>query len=350
MTRIDYESEECSHIVIADDEPAILDALSEYLTNRGYTVTGCTNGADALDAVAHHTPDLIVLDISMPRVSGLDAVHRIRFLYGLVDVPVLIITGRDDLATRRLSLHNGADDYLTKPFTLSAFGEKLAALTRNTEPRWLRSEDRYLTPEPPSRARHADQAVKDLASAVTAHRRTVGLIARSLDERSPHGPHHSLQVAELSAMIAGLLHLDARRIKQVRTAGFLHDVGLALLPDTILRNPGPLDGNQRTRVRQHPVLASHMLEFKPYEGQIANAVLHHHERWDGQGYPDGLGEKEIPLDARIVAVADTFAAMTTRTLYAEPLTVPQAAAELREAAGTQLDPEIVEIFTSLIGS
>ncbi len=335
-------------VVVADDEAAILDALGEYLSQRGYRVITCTDGAAALEAVARHTPDLIVLDVSMPRVSGLDAVHRIRFLYGLINVPVLIVSGRNDLATRRLGLHNGADDYLTKPFTLAAFGEKLTALTGRTEPRWLRSEDRYLPPEPRSIRSEGQQATEDLSSAVTAHRRTVGLIARSLDERSPHGPHHSLQVAELSATIAGMLHLDSGRIRQIQTAGFLHDLGLALLPDTILRKPGPLEEDQRQRIHQHPVLGSRMLELKPYAGQISTAVLHHHERWDGTGYPDGLKGRNIPLGSRVVAVAETFAAMTTRSIYAEPLTIHQAVAELHAVAGSQLDPEIVDIFTSLI--
>lgn len=337
-------------VLVADDEPAILDALGEYLANRGFTVTAVTDGASALEAISRHTPDLVVLDISMPRVSGLDAVHRIRFLYGLVDVPILIVTGRDDLTTRRLSLHNGADAYLTKPFTLAAFGEKVSELINAPRRRWLTSEDRYLPPVPPSSVSGPEQIAKDFSDALTTHRETVGLIARSLDERSPHGPHHSLQVAELSAMIAGMLHLDAGRIRQIQTAGFLHDLGLALLPDAILRKPGPLEERQLERIRKHPVLASRMLELHSYKGQIANAVLHHHERWDKTGYPDGLGEKEIPLGARIVAVAETFAAMTTRTLYAEPLTTTQAAVELRNAAGTQLDPEIVGIFTAIIAA
>jgi len=336
-------------VVVADDEPSILEALGEYLTAREYSVRACPDGESALQAILEETPDLIILDVSMPRISGLEVAHRVRFLYGLASVPILVITGRDDLATRRQSFRNGADAFISKPFDLATFGSKVTELLEGERRGWLRYESRYI-PRDEAVPRGPGVDVNKLASAMfNAHCDLLGAMAASADERGPHGPYHSLQVAELSFLIACALHLDEQRCRQIRTAGLYHDVALALLPDEIYRKPGPLDEAQLKRVREHPVLAARVLAVGPFAGPTARSVLHHHERWDGGGYPDGLREKEIPIGARIVAVADAFAAMTTRSLYAAPTAISDAGGELERQAGTQFDPEVVDIFRRVAG-
>ncbi len=336
-------------VVIADDEPAILEALAEFLTDRGFAVRTCADGTSAVSEITTRVPDLVVLDVSMPGMSGLEIVHRLRFLHGLPSLPVLVITGRDDLATRRQSFHDGADAYITKPFDLATFGAHVDELMNRRRGAWLDHEDRYATlSEPPRTAMPVDPR-RAVTALLGTYRSVLGLMARSVDERGPHGRYHSIQVAELASMIAAALRLDPSRRAAIRIAGLFHDLGLALLPDAVYRKPGPLTDAERARVAEHPVLAAHMIGVQPYAGVTKRAVLHHHERWDGAGYPDGLREREIPLGARIVAVADAFAAMTTRTLYGEALPVAEAAAELRRAAGTQFDPEVVESFCAAAG-
>jgi len=336
-------------VVVADDEPSILEALSEYLTSRECSVRACSDGESALQAIQEKTPDLIILDVSMPRISGLEVAHRVRFLYGLANVPILVITGRDDLATRRQSFRSGADAFITKPFDLATFAGKVTELLEGERRGWLRYESRYI-PKDEAIPRGPGVDVNKLASDLfNAHRDLLGAMAGSADERGPHGPYHSLQVAELSFLIACALHLDDERCRQIRTAGLYHDIALALLPDEIYRKPGPLDESELTRIREHPLLAARVLDVGPFAGPTARSVLHHHERWDGGGYPDGLHEKETPIGARILAVADAFAAMTTRSLYATPTAVRDAGGELERHAGTQFDPEVVETFRRVAG-
>jgi len=175
------------------------------------------------------------------------------------------------------------------------------------------------------------------------------MLARSLDERSLHQPYHTVQVAHLAQLVAQSLGLDAVACSNVRAAGLAHDLGLIFIPDAIVNKPGPLDEGELARVRQHPAIGAEILAGFPGLETAVPAVLHHHERWDGTGYPDGLAAEAIPIEARILAVADAFSAMTTRRLYADPLTLEEASRELDLNAGTQFDPACVEAFHTATG-
>jgi len=335
--------------VLAEDEPAILMALDEVLSSEGFTTVPCTDGLSALEAIRSKQPTLAVFDVNMPRLSGTELTLRLRMVDVMNELRILMITGRDDLRTRRAILSSGADDFIIKPFDLKSFLEAIHRLLEEPPMGWLWRDSWYaLTSDselglqafpPPSSPGDTDQAFASLLSR----------LARSFDERSLHQPYHLIQVAHLSQMMARAMGFGATEAARVRTAGLVHDLGLLLIPDAVVNMPGPLDKEARTRLRQHPAAGAEILAASPELEPIVPAVLHHHERWDGTGYPDGLAAEAIPIEARILTVADAFSAMTTRRSYADSLTMEEASRELDTHAGTQFDPACVKAFHTVAG-
>jgi diguanylate cyclase (GGDEF)-like protein len=178
--------------------------------------------------------------------------------------------------------------------------------------------------------------------------RAAASLAKAVDARDTYTGSHSTRVAELGAWIAARLGLDAEQIELTRLAGSLHDLGKLAIPEEILRKPGPLTPPERLVVERHSQIGYRMLESLEVD-PVADWVLHHHERWDGTGYPNGLAGEEIPLGARIIFVADAYDAMTSDRAYRGRLTPQEAVAELERCAGTQFDPEIVSVFARELG-
>ncbi len=170
-------------------------------------------------------------------------------------------------------------------------------------------------------------------------------LARAVDERDAYTGRHSYVVGELSARVAALLGLDAGEVELVRLAGSLHDLGKLAVPEEILRKPGPLSESELLVLRRHPQIGFRMLRSLGVE-PVSTWVLHHHERWDGAGYPNGIGGEEIPLGSRILFVADAYDAMTSDRVYRPRIAHELAIAELERCAGTQFDPEVVRVFVA----
>jgi diguanylate cyclase (GGDEF)-like protein/putative nucleotidyltransferase with HDIG domain len=168
-------------------------------------------------------------------------------------------------------------------------------------------------------------------------------LAHAVDARDAYTGRHSYVVAELSARVADLLGLAAEEVELVRLAGSLHDLGKLAIPEEILRKPGPLSESELLVLRRHPQIGYRMLRSLGVE-PVSTWVLHHHERWDGRGYPHGLGGEEIPLGSRILFVADAYDAMTSDRIYQEHVAHEEAVAELERCAGTQFDPQVVAVF------
>jgi diguanylate cyclase (GGDEF)-like protein/putative nucleotidyltransferase with HDIG domain len=172
-------------------------------------------------------------------------------------------------------------------------------------------------------------------------------LAHAVDERDAYTGRHSYVVAELAARIADLLGLDAEEVELVRLAGSLHDLGKLAIPEEILRKPGALNESELLVLRRHPQIGYRMLRSLGVE-PVSTWVLHHHERWDGRGYPHGLGGEEIPLGSRILFVADAYDAMTSGRIYQDRVEHDDAIAELERCAGTQFDPQVVAVFVNAV--
>ncbi len=181
-----------------------------------------------------------------------------------------------------------------------------------------------------------------------ARYRAAASLAKAVDARDAYTGSHSERVGDLAARIARRLGLDESQTELTRLAASLHDLGKLAIPEEILRKPGVLSESERLVLERHPQIGFRMLESLGVE-PIADWVLHHHERWDGTGYPDGMHGEEIPLGARIIFVADAFDAMTSERVYRDPLSERDALAELQRCAGTQFDPAIVEAFSAELG-
>jgi len=176
---------------------------------------------------------------------------------------------------------------------------------------------------------------------------TAALLTRTLAARDPDEAGHAERVTELALRLAEKLDADAARIEAIRAGGPLHDIGKLAVDPAILRKPGALDPEELEQIRRHPVAGTRMLEgIQALRGAL-DCVLHHHERWDGGGYPHALSGYEIPIEARILAVADAYDAMTTDRPYRSAISHDEAVAEVERCAGSQFDPAIAEVFVSL---
>ncbi len=334
-------------MVLAEDEPAILTALEEVLAAEGFETVGCPDGLTALLEARRRTPDLMVLDINMPRLAGTDVALLLRMVEARAETRILIISGREDWRTRRLIRDSGADAFILKPFDVTTFRGAVSHLMSMPGRPWLEARDWYTLEDafPESRLPARPEAPGD-AGCTEVERAlgtTISMLARSVDERGAHQPYHNIQVAGLALMLAEVLQMAAGERRALRLAALAHDAALALLPDDIVARTGPLEPGELHRIREHPVTMARLFDRVPGGEVVASWVRHHHERWDGGGYPDGLAGDSIPLGARILGLVDAYAAMTTRS-YRTPLSPGDAAAELRRCAGSQFDPALVEAF------
>ena len=341
------ESRHHGRVVLAEDEPAILDALEEVLRADGFETVGCPDGLAALQEARTRPPDLLVLDINMPRMSGTDVALNLRMVSAMADPRIMIISGREDFRTRRLIRDSGADAFVLKPFDVTTFRKAVTHLMSLPGRPWLDTRNWYaledLVPESSFTTSTGSLPPQPCADAEKALGRTISLLARSLDERGLHRPYHTIQVSGLALILGAALHMGPGELRSLRLASLAHDAALAFLPDSIVAREGPLEADQVRRIREHPVIVAEL--FNEIEGtdDVASWVRHHHERWDGTGYPGGLAGESIPLGARILALVDAFSAMTTRH-YRPPLSLEEAAAELLRCAGSQFDPRLVETF------
>lgn len=315
-----------SRILVIDDEQVVRLLVMEILETDGHDVTGadCAERALALLQDARSDFDLVVSDVVMPGLSGLElleVVHAQR-----ASLPVVLMTGAGTYDTLTQALTRGAAGLVTKPF---AHDELKAAVSDALERAW-RSRDelreRLLAPT--------------LASA----------LANAIEVRDSYLHGHCERLASLAVRITEALGLPDDVLETIRLGAILHDVGKIGIPDRVLLKPGALDEEERRIVETHPVIGDKLLEPLDLLAAARPIVRHHHERWDGAGYPDGMQGELIPVGARIVAVADSIEVMSSRQLYRHPLKPAQIVEELLRCRGTQWDPIIVDVALALIDS
>jgi putative two-component system response regulator len=313
-----------TRILVIDDEDVIRRLMMEILESDGHTVNGAETAERALLLLDEEEFDLVVSDVVMPALSGLELIETVRARRA--SLPVVLVTGAGTYDTLSQALTRGAAGLVTKPF---AHTELTSAVTHALE-RALRSRqelrERLLAPT--------------LASA----------LANAIEARDSYLHGHCERLASLAVRLAELLGLPAEEIETIRLGAILHDVGKIGIPDRVLLKPGPLDAEERAIVEQHPVIGDRLLEPLDLLATARPIVRHHHERWDGAGYPDGLAGRQISTGARIVAVADSIEVMSSRQLYRMPRTLKETIVELRAHRGFQWDPVIVDVVLGLFGS
>ena len=313
-----------SRILAIDDEHVIRMLVVEILESVGHEVVGAESAEHALDLLDTAEFDLIVSDVVMPGLSGLELLEAARRRHA--SLPVVLVTGAGTYETLSQALTRGAAGLVTKPFAhaelQTAVSDALERATRTRD----ELRERLLAPT--------------LASA----------LANAIEARDSYLHGHCERLASLAVRIAEDLGVAPEEIEIVRLGAILHDVGKIGIPDRVLLKPGPLDDEERRIIETHTEIGDKLLEPLDLLAGARPIVRHHHERWDGGGYPDGLAREEIPVGARIVAVADSVEAMTSRQLYRKPLEADEIIGELQKHRGKQWDPAVVDIVLRLIAS
>ena len=330
-------------ILVVDDEDFIREIICRKLNGSGFQCDSAPSAEDALARIAQNNYDCVLSDIHMPGMSGVDLLRQIKLQNQ--DLAVILVTGAPDIDAALEAMRLGAYDHLSKPLNLAALEMSVdRALEKKRLVEENREYQRNLESMVEERTKQLSAANDDLQRLFTG---SIKALAQALEAKDEYTQGHSARVAEESVSIARYLSLSDTEIQRIWLAGYLHDIGKIGIKEAVLNKPGKLDEEEWNLIQQHPVVAGRILGPIPELSDIIDIIVHHHERYDGSGYPDGLEGNSIPLGARILAVADTYDALTSRRPYRDSLTLEEAHRILEEAAGTYLDPVIARAFLNL---
>lgn len=332
-------------ILIADDEADIRELLGDFLEGEGYE---CILAHDAFDAMekfkSHNDIDLVMSDIRMPGKTGLDLLGDIKEIDD--DVMVIMISAVKDIESAISAMSKGAYDYVAKPFKLTEVAliakkaiEKRKLVLQNKE--YQRSLEQMVQ----DRTVKLEQALSELDQTYIF---TLRALVTALDTRDEETQGHSMRVVKYTLKLAELMGwTDKEELKVLEYGALLHDIGKIGIPDAILKKPGKLTEEEWDVMKTHPGVGYKILNKIQFLEEASQIVLHHHEKFNGRGYPGGLAGEAIPAGSRIFAVADTVDAMTSERPYRKALSFEIAAEELEKFKGDQFDPQVVEAFFSV---
>jgi response regulator RpfG family c-di-GMP phosphodiesterase len=324
-----------ARVLVVDDEEFLRFLVREWLEQAGYTVEEAADGREALAKLDGRgwKFDILLTDIRMPNMDGISLLKE--WLKRCPTTAGVVMSANADLGTAVSALKLGACDYITKPFSSEVLLITLENALRKKELE-RQVEDYRL---------NLEKKVKEQTDVINLmYVRSIDAMVKALEAKDFYTRGHSQRVTIYSVAIAREMGLVEQEVEDLRRASVLHDLGKIGVRETVLNKPGKLDPEEFREVVRHPELSVSILEPIPFFRPLLPAILHHHERYNGQGYPGGLAGDEIPLLSRIMSIADTFDAMTSTRAYRKALPVEEATAELRRCAGTQFDPDIVPIF------
>ena len=307
-------------VLVVDDVAANRDLLEADLVDLGYEVCQAADGVEALALIERAEPDLILLDIDMPRMDGLTLCRRVKAHPRQRLIPVVLITAMHDRKTRLYGREAGADDFLTKPVD----AEELRARTR------VLLRDRMLNLQ-----------LDGAESVILA-------LARAVEARDLYTVHHAERVGRFAKEIGRAQGLADDDLTVIYRGGVVHDLGKAFVPSDILLKSGPLTEAEWEVMHAHSAIGATICEPLRSTATFLPIIRHHHERYDGRGYPDHLAAGDIPLGARIVAVADAWDAMVNDRPYRPSLGREEALRRLQDGAGMQWDPALAQLFIQLV--
>jgi cyclic di-GMP phosphodiesterase len=323
-----------STILIVDDERAGRDTLEAILESEGYHLEMAESGPEALEKAVVLLPDVILLDVMMPGMTGFEVCQRIRNDPVLAEIPVIILTALDDRESLLRALDSGADDFITKPFDRFELRARLLGITRLNRYRKLRDERANLE--------------KAHAKLLAAYDATIEGWSRAMDLRDRETEGHSQSVTTLTLKLAKAMEMTEEELIQIRRGALLHDMGKLGVPDSILFKPGKLTDEEWATMRQHSQYAYDMLYPIEYLRPALDIPYCHHEKWDGTGYPRGLKGTEIPLAARLFAIVDVWDALRSDRPYRKAWNKEKVIEYIRNESGKHFDPQVVELFLKTV--
>ncbi|MDF1566550.1 MAG: response regulator [Spirochaetaceae bacterium] len=333
-----------TRVLVVDDEPMIGALVSGALANRHFETTVVNDIKSAEKVLEQANTDVLVCDINLDSESGMVLIDHERVRNDRV--AVVVMSGSADLPVAMDVIHRGAFDFVAKPFSSE---ELLRAVNdaKNRRNRELAEQERRLELEFLVRER-TEELSTAFGAVEEAYDRTIEALGAALDLRDTETEQHCRNVAEMSLRIASAYGInDPLTLRDLRWGALLHDIGKIGIPDAILRKPGPLTAEERKIVNTHPVLGARLIGEIDFLSGAITIVRHHHERYDGTGYPDGLTGEEIPLLARIFAVTDAVDVLIGGRVYQSALTLQEVREEVARSAGTHFDPTVVGCFLSL---
>ncbi len=309
-------------ILIVEDHDILREGLQLLLETEGYRVMTAVHGLDALKQMELDIPNLILSDISMPEMDGYAFYDAVRSRIEWSMIPFIFLTALGERDAVMASKRMGAEDYLVKPVDR----QELVTTIR-------------------SRLERNQQLM--LVQLQRAYESTLIMLANVIELRDKYTRGHIERVMNYAIAIAERLGWTDGQLRSLRFGAILHDIGKIYIRESILRKPGPLTPEEWVEMKQHAAIGADLLKSIDYLSGAIPIIRHHHERWDGRGYPDGLAGEEIPQGARIVAVADSFDAMTTMRVYQDAVAQEKAISEIKAGIGVRYDPQVVEAFLSL---
>jgi putative two-component system response regulator len=329
-------------ILAVDDQEANLRVLRRVLERAGYTRVQTTSDPSRVPGLfVESRPDLVLLDLHMPGMDGFELMERLGPIAGgRTGVPFLALTADATEEVKRQALERGARDFLTKPFSPTELLLRVRNLLEVQQLHgWLREQNSSLERQVAERTRELEQARLEI----------LGRLALAAEYRDDATQEHARRIGRTCGLLADAIGLADRESELIRRAAPLHDIGKIGISDAILLKPGRLTDQEFATVKTHTTIGAEILSGSqtPLLRLAERIALSHHERWDGAGYPQRLCGAEIPLAARIVAVADVFDALTHERPYKRAWTVERAVAEVRSQRGRQFDPELVDAFAKL---
>ena len=335
-------------ILLVDDEPALRELLRVTLESVDITVDEASSVLEAQSKLERRRPDLVVLDLRMPGEGGVELCRTLKADEGTREIPIVLLTGAESEEIRAAK-RAGADEVVRKPFSpLELLGTIERLSGRTPLPAKLRrpregEEEVLLYARDLRHLLEIERGQRQLLK--ESYLETVTALASALESKDGATRAHSQRVERYAVELLGAVAPQAADDSSFEYGFFLHDIGKIGIPDALLQKPGPLTRSERRRMQTHTVLGEQMLSgVAVLQGVGLQIVRSHHERWDGSGYPDGTGGEEIPLGARVFAVADTLDAMTSNRPYRRALSWRVAREEIVSQSGKQFDPHVVEAF------
>ena len=321
-------------IIAVDDESGILDSLEVFLTRSGYSFVGVTDPMEALERVKSEHFDLMLLDFIMTPIHGDQVVEEIRKFNK--ELYILLLTGHKDLAPpletiKRLDIQGYCEKSNRFDQLLLLIESGIKAISQMNLIKDINDE-----------LRDANEKLEK------AYMESIETLRYTVEAKDVYTRGHSDRVSEYSVLLGKYLGLSEEDIHLLRVGGLFHDIGKIGVPDSILLKPGKLTENEYSEIKNHPSIGAHMLSTATIFSDIIPVVKHHHERYDGKGYPSQLKGEEIPYLARIASVADAYDAMTSKRPYRDAIDINIVKEEIRKNLGIQFDPEIGQKFLDLL--
>lgn len=306
-------------ILVVDDRTANVKTISNILEREGYAVVPAYNGGQALKAVEKEHPDLVILDMLLPDLDGQKVCRMIKEKEETSLLPVIMITALSTVDDKIQSIESGADNFLSKPINKHELLARVKSLLK----------------------------IKCLTDHLISAERVVQSLAMAIEEKDPYTKGHSLRVGEYAAQLGKEIELPKDDIDLLRRAAVLHDIGMIGIDQELIHKPGKLTKQEYAKIKEHPTKSIEILKPLDLPPTLISTIKHHHEWWNGRGYPDNLARNNILLGARILAITDAFDAMTSQRPFRAAMGITKALNRLEDGMNRQWDPDLVAVFISL---